>query len=316
MPMKPPKQNLFKTPSRSAPISCDAETLTHISFRFSPSTADPSLFLRTDPSLPSFYILVYVDDLAFATADTEAVVPKHYRIVVPKHYLIAKTGRVCKLLKSLYGLKQSPLLWYKALNDVLIGAGWKKSQVEMALYFKVGANKVACWVPVYVDELLAARSSNEMLKELLEAAFELCEMAPVQKYLGLEIVHDRSARKLWLHQQGYAVKLRRRFLDEEQTGHILKMLVLVDDYVELTFDDEEAQERQEEEYRQKVGSLQFAATTTRTDIAFTCNKLRSGLTPADILTKALHYLAFNWCSIAIRQVRLADVGDDGNDMQQ
>ncbi|CAI7871885.1 unnamed protein product [Closterium sp. NIES-54] len=35
-------------------------------------------------------------------------------------------GRVCKLLKIFYGLKQSPLLWYKALNDVLIGAGWKK----------------------------------------------------------------------------------------------------------------------------------------------------------------------------------------------
>ncbi|CAI7729286.1 unnamed protein product [Closterium sp. NIES-54] len=37
---------------------------------FAPSTADPSLFLRTDTSLPSFYILVYVDDLVFATADT------------------------------------------------------------------------------------------------------------------------------------------------------------------------------------------------------------------------------------------------------
>ncbi|CAI7894133.1 unnamed protein product, partial [Closterium sp. NIES-53] len=37
---------------------------------FAPSTADPSLFLRTDTSLPPFYILMYVDDLVFATADT------------------------------------------------------------------------------------------------------------------------------------------------------------------------------------------------------------------------------------------------------
>ncbi|CAI5928157.1 unnamed protein product [Closterium sp. NIES-65] len=37
---------------------------------FAPSTADPSLFLRTDTSLPPFYILVYADDLVFATADT------------------------------------------------------------------------------------------------------------------------------------------------------------------------------------------------------------------------------------------------------
>ncbi|CAI7801799.1 unnamed protein product, partial [Closterium sp. NIES-54] len=38
-----------------------------------PSTADPSLFLCTDTSLPPFYVLVYVDDLVFATADTEAL---------------------------------------------------------------------------------------------------------------------------------------------------------------------------------------------------------------------------------------------------
>ncbi|CAI7809544.1 unnamed protein product, partial [Closterium sp. NIES-53] len=40
---------------------------------FAPSTADPSLFLRTDTSLPPFYVLVSVDDLVFATADTEAL---------------------------------------------------------------------------------------------------------------------------------------------------------------------------------------------------------------------------------------------------
>ncbi|CAI7897360.1 unnamed protein product [Closterium sp. NIES-54] len=40
---------------------------------FSPSSGDPSLFLSTDTTLPSFYVLVYVDDLVFATADTEAL---------------------------------------------------------------------------------------------------------------------------------------------------------------------------------------------------------------------------------------------------
>ncbi|CAI7740950.1 unnamed protein product [Closterium sp. NIES-54] len=191
------------------------------------------------------------------------------------------TGRVCKLLKSLYGLKQSPLLWYRALVGVLLGASWKKSQVDTALYFKVGVDQVTCWVLVYVDDLLAASSSAAMLKELkelLEAAFELREISPVQKYLGLEIVRVRSVRKLWLHQQGYADKLRRRFLDEEQNGRTPKTPVSVDAYATLTFDDEEAQECQEEEYRQKVASLQFAATTTRPNIDFACSKLGSGLT--------------------------------------
>ncbi|CAI7863952.1 unnamed protein product [Closterium sp. NIES-53] len=40
---------------------------------FAPSSADPSLFLRTDTTLPLFYVLVYVNDSVFATADTEAL---------------------------------------------------------------------------------------------------------------------------------------------------------------------------------------------------------------------------------------------------
>ncbi|CAI7878703.1 unnamed protein product [Closterium sp. NIES-53] len=40
---------------------------------FAPSSADPSLFLRTDTSLPPFYVIVYVDDLVFATADIETL---------------------------------------------------------------------------------------------------------------------------------------------------------------------------------------------------------------------------------------------------
>ncbi|CAI7791782.1 unnamed protein product [Closterium sp. NIES-53] len=140
---------------------------------------------------------------------------------------------------------------------------------------------VTCWVLVYVDDLLATSSSPAMLKELtelLEADFELREISPVVKYLGLEIVRDRPARKLWLHQQGYANKLRRRFIDEEQGGRVPKTPVSVDAYAELTFNDDEAQECKEEEYRQKVGSLQFAATMTRPNITFACSKLGSGIT--------------------------------------
>ncbi|CAI7855042.1 unnamed protein product [Closterium sp. NIES-53] len=66
--------------------------------------------------------------------------------------------------------------------------------------------------------------------------------------------------------------------------------------LQLTFDDEEAQSREEEEYRYKVGLLQFVATTTRSDIDFACRKLGSGLTVRGDnhwreVDRCLHYLA-------------------------
>ncbi|CAI7743563.1 unnamed protein product [Closterium sp. NIES-54] len=242
---------------------------------------------------------VYVADYDETYAPNAFLQSKLVRVLYmyQPNYFNDGTGRVCKLLKSLYSLKQSPLLWYRALGGVLMGAGWKKSQVNMALYFKVGNDKVTCWVLLYVNDQLAASSSAAMLKELkelLKAAFKLREISPVQKYLGLEIVRNWSVRKLWLHQQGYADKLRRRFLNEEQNGRILKTPVSADAYASLTFNDEEAQVRREEEYRQKFGSLQFTATTTRPDIAFACSKLGSGLTVrGDQQWREVdHYLAY------------------------
>ncbi|CAI7897686.1 unnamed protein product [Closterium sp. NIES-54] len=51
----------------------DTRRTTLAALGFAPSTADPSLFLRTDTSLPPFYVLVYIDNLVFATADTKAL---------------------------------------------------------------------------------------------------------------------------------------------------------------------------------------------------------------------------------------------------
>ncbi|CAI7909269.1 unnamed protein product [Closterium sp. NIES-53] len=48
----------------------DTLRTTLVALGFAPSTADPSLLLLTDTTLPPLYILVYVDDLVFATADT------------------------------------------------------------------------------------------------------------------------------------------------------------------------------------------------------------------------------------------------------
>ncbi|CAI7803351.1 unnamed protein product [Closterium sp. NIES-54] len=59
---------------------------------FAPSTADPSLFLRTDTSLPPFYILVYVDDLVFATADTAGLA--HMKSELQKRHTCTDLGEL------------------------------------------------------------------------------------------------------------------------------------------------------------------------------------------------------------------------------
>ncbi|CAI7927162.1 unnamed protein product [Closterium sp. NIES-54] len=66
---------------------------------FAPSTADPSLFLRTDTVLPPFYILVYVDDLVFATADTAGLA--HVKSELQKRHMCTDLGE----LRSYLGLQ-------------------------------------------------------------------------------------------------------------------------------------------------------------------------------------------------------------------
>ncbi|CAI7773463.1 unnamed protein product [Closterium sp. NIES-53] len=63
---------------------------------FAPSTADPSLFLRTDTTLPPFYVLVYLDDLVFATADTEALA--HVKSELQKRHTCTDLGELTSYL--------------------------------------------------------------------------------------------------------------------------------------------------------------------------------------------------------------------------
>ncbi|CAI7804792.1 unnamed protein product [Closterium sp. NIES-53] len=63
---------------------------------FAPSTADPSLFLRTDAMLPPFYVLVYVDNLVFATAGTEALA--HVKSELQKRHTCTDLGELTSYL--------------------------------------------------------------------------------------------------------------------------------------------------------------------------------------------------------------------------
>ncbi|CAI7892782.1 unnamed protein product [Closterium sp. NIES-53] len=172
------------------------------------------------------------------------------------------TPHVCKLVKSLHGLKQSPMLWYEALDGVLLGAGWKKSQVDEALYFKSDAKGEMCWLLVYVDDFLAASRSQSMLGELRE----LLQSAPT--------------RRLWLHQEAYVDKVHRRFFDGEQPLRVPRTPLSSDPFGVETFEDVGWQSRQEEEYKQKFGggleSLELVGYADGDDVGDKLNRTSIG----------------------------------------
>ncbi|CAI7789781.1 unnamed protein product [Closterium sp. NIES-54] len=74
----------------------DTLRTTLASLGFAPSTTDPSMFLRTDATLPPFYVLVYVDDLVFATADTEALA--HVKSELQKRHTCTDLGELTSYL--------------------------------------------------------------------------------------------------------------------------------------------------------------------------------------------------------------------------
>ncbi|CAI7806297.1 unnamed protein product [Closterium sp. NIES-54] len=74
----------------------DTLRMTLAALGFATSTTDPSLFLRTDTTLPPFYVLVYVDDLVFATTDTEALA--HLKSKLQKRHTCTDLGELTSYL--------------------------------------------------------------------------------------------------------------------------------------------------------------------------------------------------------------------------
>ncbi|CAI7833956.1 unnamed protein product [Closterium sp. NIES-53] len=94
---------------------------------FAPSTADPSLFLRTDTSLPPFYVLVYVDDLVFATADTKALTLMKSEL--QKRHTCTDLGE----LRSYFGLQ---ITWDRARRTITLTQSHMLHQVLQCFGFK------------------------------------------------------------------------------------------------------------------------------------------------------------------------------------
>jgi len=96
---------------------------------------------------------------------------------------------VCRLHRSLYGLKQALRAWYARLNDFLLSTGFCASKVDTSLFiFSVGAD--ICYLLVYVDDILLMGSNSllfQCLIQLLSSEFKLRDLGTVYYFLGVEV---------------------------------------------------------------------------------------------------------------------------------
>ncbi|KAG8499626.1 hypothetical protein CXB51_006086 [Gossypium anomalum] len=108
----------------------------------------------------------------------------------------------------------SPRQWYKRFDSFMTSHDFKRSSFDSCVYFKKNNDGSFVYLLLYVDDMLiAAKDKGEIrkVKAQLSEEFEMKDLGPAKKILGMEILRDRKASKLYLSQKGYIEKLLCRF---------------------------------------------------------------------------------------------------------
>ena len=114
---------------------------------------------------------------------------------------------VCRLTKSLYGLKQASRQWYAKLTEVLYARGYKHSSNDYSLFYKK-TSQSAVFLGVYVDDILLTGNDEvelQALKVYLDKVFKIKDLGSVNYFLGIEIIH--ATEGLLLTQRKFAKDL-------------------------------------------------------------------------------------------------------------
>ncbi|CAI7785990.1 unnamed protein product [Closterium sp. NIES-54] len=141
-----------EAPLPGANIWHDTLRTTLAALGFAPSTADPSLFLHTDTTLPLFYILVYVDDLVFATIDTAGLA--HVKSELQKRHTCTDLGE----LRSYLGLQ---ITWDRARRTITLTQSHMVQQVFQRFNFTYSSPQAPC---LSTRHLLSALPSEESVE--------------------------------------------------------------------------------------------------------------------------------------------------------
>uniref|UniRef100_A0AAV1U6Z2 Reverse transcriptase Ty1/copia-type domain-containing protein n=1 Tax=Peronospora matthiolae TaxID=2874970 RepID=A0AAV1U6Z2_9STRA len=105
-----------------------------------------------------------------------------------------EAGKVLKLLKPLYGLKQSVRCWNGTMNENIITLGFINSRLDPCIYYKRGKKERVMFLGLYVDDVLIAFHDEEELHDVtlnLEERYSIKMLGPVKKFLGIA-VHETS----------------------------------------------------------------------------------------------------------------------------
>ena len=118
-----------------------------------------------------------------------------------------KGGEVCRLKKSLYGLKQSPRAWFGRFTIAMKSYGFKQSNSDHTLFIKRKNKLVTCLI-IYVDDMIiTGNDEKEMatLKEKLFTVFEMKNLGRLKYFLGIEVL--RSKQGIFISQKKYVLDL-------------------------------------------------------------------------------------------------------------
>jgi hypothetical protein len=136
-------------------------------------------------------------------------------MAIPEGVTCTKPNQVCKLMKSLYGLKQASRKWYEKLTALLIQEGYQQSTVDYSL-FTLNIDNEFTTLSIYVDDvILAGTSLTEFtrIKAILDINFCIKDLGELKYFLGLEVAHSKSG--IIISQRKYCLDLLR---DSELLG--------------------------------------------------------------------------------------------------
>ena len=205
----------------------------------------------------------------------------------PPGLSVSSPNIVCKLQKSLYGLKQASRQWYAKLSDTLRILGFQQSKNDYSLFHKL-KDSTTVLLAVYVDDIVVTGNDPEevtKLKTLFDDTFKIKDLGDLHYFLGIENI--KASNGLIMTQRKFAIELIKEFECDQITATACPLASFSK---ELSNEDTLADATS---YRKLVGKLNYL-TNIRPDIAFSVQYLSQFLqAPTQANMKAaLHTLRY------------------------